>query len=99
VPLGSATDLEVYRELASSCGVLAHGGADARTTPHNLLMTRDWMLIVPRSSGAWGTIDVNALGFAGALAVRTESDLEALRETGPLEVLTRVGARSQRRGA
>jgi ATP adenylyltransferase/5',5'''-P-1,P-4-tetraphosphate phosphorylase II len=36
---------------------------------------------------------VNALGFAGALAVRSEADLELVRATGPFEVLSRVGVR------
>ncbi len=65
--LGSGSDLAVYRDLVVSCGLDLDGGAGHRLAPYNLLMTRDWMLVVPRSSGATGPIEVNALGFAGTL--------------------------------
>ncbi|HUP24995.1 MAG TPA: phosphorylase, partial [Thermoanaerobaculia bacterium] len=60
------------------------------TAPYNLLMTLDWMLVVPRARSACGSLDVNALGFAGALLARGEGGLALLRELGPLEVLRRV---------
>jgi ATP adenylyltransferase len=92
--LDSAPDLDVYRELATACGLVTAGGSDGSpVAPYNLLMARDWMLVVPRSSGATGTIEVNALGFAGMLLVRGDADLEAVRAAGPLEVLARVGVR------
>ena len=92
--LGSSSDLAVYRDLVASCGLDLDGGAGHRPAPYNLLMTRHWMLVVPRSSGATGPIEVNALGFAGALAVRGEEDLSLVREVGPLEILCRVGLRA-----
>jgi ATP adenylyltransferase len=92
--LGSAADCEIYRALAASCGLFAESAGDRHgLAAYNLLMTRDWMLVVPRSSGATGTIEVNALGFAGLLAVRGDDDLAAVRAAGPLEILARVGVR------
>ncbi|HEX2463482.1 MAG TPA: hypothetical protein VHR17_02585 [Thermoanaerobaculia bacterium] len=98
--LGGGDDLAVYRELVTENGLELGrepdrgSGADHRLAPYNLLMTRDWMLVLPRSSGATGPIEVNALGFAGTLVVRSEEDLALVREVGPLEILGRVGQRT-----
>jgi len=65
-------------------------GSEARGRPWNLLLTRDWMLRVPRSRAAADGIQVNALGFAGSLAVRGDASLEQLRRMGPLELLKKT---------
>ena len=57
---------------------------------YNLLVTRRWMLLVPRRYEAHEAIAVNALGFAGCLLVRNEEQLHRLRALGPLHVLTQV---------
>lgn len=61
------------------------------TTPHNLLATRRWMLLVPRRQEKWEGFGVNAMGFAGALLVRDADALARLRRDGPLAVLRGVG--------
>jgi ATP adenylyltransferase len=58
--------------------------------PMNLLATREWMLVVPRTREHAGPISVNALGFAGSFYVRDRAELALLRERGPLEVLRAV---------
>ncbi len=82
-----------YRALASRTGLrLAPDGADR---PYNLLITRRWMLLVLRSRGRFEGIDVNALGFAGALLVKDRDGLETVRRHGPLAVLRRVAVGSE----
>jgi ATP adenylyltransferase len=77
-----------YRALAARTALgLTPSGADR---PYNLLITRRWMLLVPRSRGAFEGIDVNALGFAGALLVKNREQLEIVRRHGPLAVLRNV---------
>ncbi len=58
--------------------------------PYNLLLTRRWMLLVPRARECFGAISVNALGFAGALLVRNNDELAVLQASGPLAVLEAV---------
>jgi ATP adenylyltransferase len=58
--------------------------------PYNLLVARDWMLLVPRMRATFGTIAVNSLAFAGALFVRDDEELELLERIGPLAVLRGV---------
>jgi ATP adenylyltransferase len=59
--------------------------------PHNLLVTREWMLVVPRRRESSGPVSVNALGFAGALLVRSHDDLDWVARQGPLAILRNVG--------
>jgi ATP adenylyltransferase len=65
-------------------------GCDKPDRPYNLLLTRDWMLFVPRVRAHWERIGVNGLGFAGCLLVRGSEQLDELRAHGPLKVLREV---------
>lgn len=76
---GAARLFDLYRRMLPPEG-----------QPHNLLVTRRWMLLVPRRRQRWETVEVNALGFAGSLLVRTGEELERVRQVGPLEVLLKV---------
>jgi ATP adenylyltransferase len=58
--------------------------------PYNLLITRDWMIVVPRLCELAGSISINSLGFAGALLAKSESELEFIRHQGPMAVLNQV---------
>ncbi|MCU0305052.1 MAG: hypothetical protein MUC56_13455 [Thermoanaerobaculales bacterium] len=73
-----------YDEARRSLGILD----DSR--PYNLLVTRRWLLLVPRRREHWRTVSVNALGFAGSLLVGDPDELAAVRREGPLNVLRSV---------
>lgn len=58
--------------------------------PYNLLATRDWMFLVPRSAEKYRGISVNSLGFAGSLLVRDERELQLVQRVGPITILRDV---------
>jgi len=58
---------------------------------YNLLLSRDWMMIVPRSRECFGTVSVNALGFIGSLFVKNPEECRRVVEHGPLQVLLELG--------
>jgi sulfate adenylyltransferase (ADP) / ATP adenylyltransferase len=58
---------------------------------YNLLVTRQWMCVVPRSQESFDGISINSLGFAGALLVKDGAQLAKLQKIGPMTVLTEVG--------
>lgn len=60
--------------------------------PYNLLFTRDWMLLVRRSTEFFGTMSVNAPGFAGGLLARDEQEMKLIKGSGPMEVLKQTVA-------
>ena len=71
---------------------------DGHTAPYNLLITRQWMLMVPRSLEFFRGISLNALAFAGAFLVRDQLQLDLLKQHGPLAALAGVacsGSESQ----
>ena len=81
-----------YRTLLHAAGlsVDASPGSHTRTEPYNLLMTRRWMLLVPRSRECFEGISINALGFAGAFLVKNAQQLAMLRRAGPMTALRQV---------
>ncbi|MEH1782908.1 MAG: phosphorylase [Nostoc sp.] len=82
---GAQETLEVYRALRQAVGL------DAKQSgAYNLLVTREWMLIVPRSQEHFQSISVNSLGFAGALLVRNAAEMEILKAQGPMTILKNV---------
>jgi sulfate adenylyltransferase (ADP) / ATP adenylyltransferase len=83
--------LEVYRHLMISLNLMSLDATKYAPGAYNLLMTREWMCIVPRSQESFGEIQINALGFAGALLVRNPEQLSYLQAVGPLTVLQEVG--------
>jgi len=76
-----------YRRLLDACGLEAQSG---ELPPYNLLVTRRWMLLVPRRCECAAGISYNALAFAGALLVKDESQWESLRVFGPWQALLTV---------
>ena len=89
----SAVLVLVYRRLLSAVGIegMARDGEAFPSAPYNLLVTTDWMLVVPRRVEHAGPISVNALGYAGSLFARDAAELELIRRTGPLRILAEVG--------
>lgn len=57
---------------------------------YNLLVTREWLLMVPRSRESFESIAVNSLGFAGSLFVRDQEQMQRLKNQRPMTVLTQV---------
>ncbi|QID18213.1 phosphorylase [Nitrogeniibacter mangrovi] len=58
--------------------------------PYNLLLTRDWMWLVPRRAEFWEDMSINALGFAGSLFVKSRGRFDALKAAGPINALRAV---------
>lgn len=84
--------LERYYALLNAVGLpaLRIAGELRQSAPYNLLITRNWMLLVPRSTEYFRSISVNALGFAGSLFVRDEEQMKAISVAGPMKVLQQV---------
>jgi sulfate adenylyltransferase (ADP) / ATP adenylyltransferase len=76
---------DAYRALGDAVALTA--GA-----PYNLLCTREWMLLVPRSRADYQGINLNALAFAGSLLVRTPEQAALIRRDGPMNALAATAA-------
>jgi sulfate adenylyltransferase (ADP) / ATP adenylyltransferase len=83
---------ERYRAMLAATGIeaVAVGGEIRQSAPYNLLLTREWMLLVPRSRECFETISVNALGFAGSLFVGNAEQMKTVEDHGPMSILRGV---------
>jgi sulfate adenylyltransferase (ADP) / ATP adenylyltransferase len=91
-PLAAADRLlKHYQDLLTTLNLIEHSGATEPLGAYNLLVTRKWMHIVPRSRESFAGIPVNSLGFTGALLVKNQTQLSQLKAAGPLTMLSQVG--------
>ena len=86
------TALRLYSAMLSSVGMTppAPGSLTRQSLPYCFLVTRAWMLLVPRSHEFFEDISFNSLAFAGSLFVRDEKQLARLRSVGPMHALGNV---------
>jgi sulfate adenylyltransferase (ADP) / ATP adenylyltransferase len=84
--------LQMLRTVMISGGGAGEDGLNPG--PYNLLVTRQWMLLVPRTAECFHDISVNALGFAGELLAQDERQLNVLKTFGPMTALQRVAISS-----
>ena len=90
----AAETLQLYRAMLEDVGLNRRSERpDAvQSAPYNLLCTRDWMLLVPRTREFFEGVSINAIGFAGGLLVRNREQLAILRDRGPMAALRETAA-------
>lgn len=81
---------ETYRAMLGSMRLQTSGAPVQELPPYNLLVTEELMLLVPRSRASFGSVAVNALGFAGSFFVADEAAFRAIARVGPLRLLQEV---------
>ncbi len=82
---------ELFREACAVAAIREEGG---RLPPYNLIVTRRWLLVVPRRFDAWqgggGRLPLNAMSFAGVILARERSQQAALRAAGLMKLLAAI---------
>jgi ATP adenylyltransferase len=78
-----------YCALLRAVGIEPNA-ADGVCENYNWLMTRCWMMVVPRTQERWEGMSVNALAFAGALLARDAAEATRIRAAGPAAILGAV---------
>ena len=75
--------LDTYRRLHREAGLV-------EPQPYNLLITHEWMWLVPRSRDRYEGISINSLAFAGSFFVRDARHAHAIAAGPPMAVLKSV---------
>lgn len=85
-----------YHAMLKALGIpgKTSSGRIIQSCPYNLLVTRRWMLLVPRAKEFFDSISVNGLGFAGSFFIRNEQQLQTIKDAGPVTVLRNVACKS-----
>jgi ATP adenylyltransferase len=88
----AAALVALYEALLAQIGVHAvvRDGERRQSAPWNLLVTRRWMLAVPRTRPDFLGVQINAIGFAGSLYARDDAQFGAVKRTGPMKILKEV---------
>jgi ATP adenylyltransferase len=82
--------LSCYYFLLESVGLSVNKNNEQQSGAYNLLATKEWMLIVPRSQESFQSISINSLGFAGSLFVRDRQQKKILKQLSPMTILSNV---------
>lgn len=77
--------------LQTACAALSMPARAQPMPDYNLLVSRECLLLVPRTQEKWQDVSINSLAYAGSLFVRDHAQIERLRAAGALAVLAAVG--------
>lgn len=93
VDIAGKTAEQVYKLYLSMISQFNPGKpAGQLPAPYNLLMTDNWMMIIPRTHDRYQGISINALGFAGLILVKNDEQLEVVQSLGGNRLLAEVCA-------
>jgi ATP adenylyltransferase/5',5'''-P-1,P-4-tetraphosphate phosphorylase II len=60
-------------------------------TPHNLIMTERWLMIIPRRQARIGIAAANAASMVGIVWVTSEEQFDVWIAQDPMELLSKFG--------
>lgn len=83
----------LYLAMLQQLGCVTGASATTQHATYNLLLTRRWLMVVPRYREKSHDISINAMGFAGSLFVMDVAGLEKIRLLGPCRLLVDVTTR------
>lgn len=80
---------QMYRLMLQQLGMnpFSEREETLQSGPYNLLFTRRWMLLIPRSKEFFESISVNSIGFAGALLARNPEEMALIEKKGGMGML------------
>jgi ATP adenylyltransferase len=91
IPAGTFDDLATASERLLAAVEDAYAMLEPQDGPelaaYNLLITRDWLMVVPRRTETAAGVSLSALGFAGLIGLRSPDQFEAVQAFGPMAML------------
>ncbi len=89
IPRVTRLTFSFYRSMLEEVGLnrVIEPEQMRQSGPYNLILTREWMMLVPRSVEFYESISINALGFVGALLVQNRQQLQLVKRCGAMSVL------------
>ncbi|MET0379160.1 MAG: DUF4922 domain-containing protein [Spongiibacteraceae bacterium] len=88
------TGAQLFHLFEQCCALVGVTAQQGKLSPYNLLITRSWMMVIPRTRECWEhegqSISINALGFGGCILVRSPELIAAVENFGALNILASV---------
>jgi ATP adenylyltransferase len=66
-------------------------GRDDEKMPFSFLLTREYMMILPRKQSNWEDISIGGTMMVGSIPVEDPKHLDAVKETGIIEIMRSIG--------
>ncbi|KAJ5507663.1 hypothetical protein N7527_009806 [Penicillium freii] len=83
--------LEIYQRLLQQARGALVLPTKVVPCPHNFVLTRRWMMVIPRRAKEFHGITANAPGMMGSIYIWNHDQLDAWKEIGPMKVLAGLG--------
>ncbi len=80
--------LNLYNQLLKKINI--NHNSKKCLQPYNLLITKQWIFIIPRQQESAYSININALGFGGNLLVKNQQEYETILKYKPMDILAKV---------
>ncbi|KAK4895531.1 hypothetical protein LTR27_006313 [Elasticomyces elasticus] len=94
--LSGADILQVYRKLVEQCrealGLALTDSEDL--CPHNVILVKEWILVIPRRRGTFNGVGANSAGMMGNPTVSSRALFETWKNSNPVTILRELGVPS-----
>ena len=92
-PTESESVFRAYTELLAKCRKELHIAETDTTSScaHNMLLVKEWMIVIPRHSGNFKGASANTAGMMGMPTISDDDLLKIWTEVGPTKVLEELG--------
>jgi ATP adenylyltransferase len=90
VDAGEAEAYKAYVEMLGKTREVL-GIAQDQYCPHNVVMTREWMVVIPRRKGQVEGLGVNAASMMGLVTVKDRGEYERWKSVGVERLLEEAG--------
>lgn len=84
---------EYQKLITQAKALLGNGHRTYDYFPHNIVLTKRWLLVIPRCKETSHGLSANAAGMCGMVWVATREQVKKWREAGPAKVLSELGAK------
>jgi ATP adenylyltransferase/5',5'''-P-1,P-4-tetraphosphate phosphorylase II len=78
-------------ELSEIYEILLTVASVAEAPAHNVIIVKEWILVVPRLRAKSGNLVANAAAMVGMVWVNTKEDLQEWIDRGPMKMLCEFG--------
>ncbi|KAH6651579.1 hypothetical protein BKA67DRAFT_537445 [Truncatella angustata] len=93
--LGPKQLIDIYRKMIGQAKEILGLEATEAHVPHNLMMGKSWMMVIPRRKAHVRGAYSNTLGLFGMVSVANHEELGRWVDQGPLKVVEQLGVPRQ----
>ena len=83
-----------YESSLSRFRALLNIEGDDEHIPHNMIMTREWTIVIPRRAAQVNGLSANATGMMGMVWVSKMEEVEQWKREGPWKILGELGLKA-----